>query len=125
MNTIGRRAMIRTSIGLAASPLARPYIANAQAKTAVVWQNQGFVRQEDEAFVKTVRDYEKASGNKIDLSVMPFMALGQKAVAALTTGEVPDLMFFDAPSYILPQNAWDDKLVDVSDVVEPYRSQMT
>jgi Bacterial extracellular solute-binding protein len=123
---MSRRSVFRTSIGLATSgALARPYIANAQAKTAVVWQNQGFVRQEDEAFVKTVRDYEKASGNKIDLSVMPFMALGQKAVSALTTGEVPDLMFFDAPSYILPQNAWDDKLVDVSDVVEPYKSQMT
>ena len=123
---MSRRSMVRISVGLAASgTLARPYIANAQAKTAVVWQNQGFVRQEDEAFVKTVRDYEKASGNKIDLSVMPFMALGQKAVSALTTGDVPDLMFFDAPSYILPQNAWDDKLVDVSDVVEPYRSQMT
>ena len=65
----------------------------------MVWQNQGFVRQEDEAFVKTVRDYEKASGNKIDLSVMPFMALGQKAISALTSGDVPDLMFFDAPSY--------------------------
>jgi multiple sugar transport system substrate-binding protein len=126
MNTMGRRSVIRTSIGLAAAgALAHPYIANAQAKTAVVWQNQGFVRQEDEAFLKTVRDYEKASGNKIDLSVMPFMALGQKAVSALTIGDVPDLMFFDAPAYILPQNAWDDKLVDVSDVVEPYKSQMS
>src|ERR1700751_5727597 len=99
MNPMRRRSVIRGSIGLAAAALARPYIASAQAKTAVVWQNQGFVRQEDEAFVKTVRDYEKASGNKIDLSVMPFMALGQKAVSVLTTGEVPDLMFFDAPSY--------------------------
>jgi multiple sugar transport system substrate-binding protein len=126
MNNMDRRSVIRTSIGLAAAgALARPYIANAQARTAVVWQNQGFVRQEDEAFLKTVRDYEKASGNKIDLSVMPFMALGQKAISALTSGSVPDLMFFDAPSYILPQNAWDDKLVDVSDVVEPYKSQMT
>jgi len=126
MNIIGRRSLLRTSVGLAAAgTLARPYIANAQAKTAIVWQNQGFVRQEDEAFLKTVRDYEKASGNKIDLSVMPFMALGQKAISALTSGNVPDLMFFDAPSYILPQNAWDDKLVDVSDVVEPYRAQMT
>ena len=29
---------------------------------------------------------------------MPFMALNQKAVSALTTGDVPDLIFFDAPS---------------------------
>ena len=120
MNNMSRRSVIRGSAGLAAATaLARPYIANAQAKTAMVWQNQGFVQQEDEAFRKTVADYEKASGNKIDLSVMPFMALNQKAVSALTSGDVPDLIFFDAPSAILPQNAWDDKLVDVSDVVEP------
>ena len=126
MNNMSRRSVMRGSIGLtAASALARPYVANAQAKTAIMWVGQGFVRQEDEAFKKTVADYEKASGNKIEYSIMPFMALGQKAVSALTSGDVPDLMFFDAPSYILPQNAWDDKLVDVSDVVEPYRSKMS
>ena len=26
-------------------------------------------------------------------------------------------LFMDAPANILPQNAWDDKIVDVSDVV--------
>jgi len=125
MTNIGRRPLFYGALGAAAGALARPYIANAQAKSAVVWQNQGFVRQEDEAFKKTVADYEKATGNKIELSVMPFMALNQKAVSALTSGDVPDLMFFDAPSAILPQNAWDDKLVDVSDVVEPHKSQLS
>lgn len=125
MVNISRRALVRGTLGAVTGTLARPYIANAEAKTAVVWQNQGFVKQEDEAFIATVRDYEKTSGNKIDLSVMPFMALGQKTISALTSGDVPDLLFYDAPSYILPQNAWDDKLVDVSDIVEPYRAQMT
>jgi multiple sugar transport system substrate-binding protein len=31
----------------------------------------------------------------------------------------------DAPSSILPQNAWDDNIVDVSDVVAPYESQLS
>ena len=44
----------------------------------------------------------------------------QKTVSALTSGDVPDLIFMDAPSSILPQNAYDDKIVDVSDVVAPY-----
>ena len=119
MNSMSRRLVIRGSLGLAATgPLARPYIANAAAATAIVWQVQGFVPEEDAAFRKTVADYEKASGNKIDLSVMPFMALNQKAISAITGGDVPDLIFHDAPATILPQNAWNDKLVDVSDVVE-------
>ena len=124
MNNMSRRSVIRGSLGLAATgALARPYIANAAAATATVWQVQGFVPEEDAAFRKTVADYEKASGNKIDLSVMPFQALNQKAISAMTSGEVPDLIFHDAPATILPQNAWNDKLVDVSDVVEDVQVQ--
>ena len=119
MNSMSRRSVIRGSLSLAATgALARPYIANAATATAIVWQVQGFVPEEDAAFRKTVADYEKASGNKIELSVMPFMALNQKAISAITGGDVPDLIFHDAPATILPQNAWNDKLVDVSDVVE-------
>ena len=44
----------------------------------------------------------------------------RKIISALTSGDVPDLIFADAPSNILPQNAWDDKIVDVTDVVAPY-----
>ena len=53
---------------------------------------------------------------------MPFMAMNQKTISALTSGDVPDLVFMDAPSTIIPQNAWDDKILDVSDVVKPYES---
>jgi multiple sugar transport system substrate-binding protein len=65
------------------------------------------------------------TGNKIDLSIMPFTALNQKAIAALHSGEVPDLIFHAAPETILPQNAWDDRLADVSDIVEPYKSRLS
>ena len=75
MKNMGRRSMLGTTLGLAAAgTLGRPYIANAQAKTATVWVNQGFIPQEDAATNKLINDYMKASGNKIDLSIMPFMA---------------------------------------------------
>jgi len=126
MQLMSRRSVIRESLGLAATGvLACPHIAEAAPTTATVWQVQGFVPEEDAAFRKTVADYELASGNKIDLSVMPFMALNQKAISALTSGEVPDLIFHDAPATILPQNAWDNRLVDVSDVVEVQRSNLS
>jgi multiple sugar transport system substrate-binding protein len=123
---MSRRLVINGSLGLAATGmLSRPYIANAAASTATVWQVQGFVPEEDAAFRATVADYEKASGNKIDLSIMPFTALNQKVISALTTGEVPDLVFHDAPATILPQNAWDNKLESVSDVVEAHQSELS
>jgi multiple sugar transport system substrate-binding protein len=126
MATMHRRSVIRASLGAAAvGALSRPWLARAAATTATVWQVQGFVPEEDAAFRKTAADYEAASGNKIDLSVMPFQALNQKAISALTSGTVPDLIFHDAPATILPQNAWNDKLVDVSDIVDVYKSQLS
>ena len=89
MGIMSRRSVLSGSIGMiAADTLPYPFVANAAGATAVVWAGQGFVQEEDAAFRKTVADYERASGNKIDLSIMPFTALNQKAISALTTGVV-------------------------------------
>ncbi len=123
---MSRRKVFAGSVSAAvAGVLSRPYIANAAASTATVWVDQGFVPAEDAAFRKTAADYEKASGNKLDYSIMPFMALNQKAISALTSGDVPDLIFHSAPATILPQFAWNDKLVDVSDVVATQKSKLS
>src|SRR5438094_218441 len=48
MSILTRRSILRSSAALAAAgTLARPYIANAQAKTAELWWPQGFVQEED------------------------------------------------------------------------------
>ncbi|MGA9868308.1 MAG: ABC transporter substrate-binding protein [Acetobacteraceae bacterium] len=126
MGDLSRRRFVGATLGAASSAvLARPHIANAAAKTATVWQTQGFIPQEDEAFKKLVADYESASGNKIDYSILPFLAQGQKTISALTSGDVPDLISYDAPETIVPQNAWDDKLLDVTDVIETQKSQLS
>ncbi len=126
MKFMRRRSAILGSIGLATTGiLSRPYIANAATGTAIVWRDQGFVPEEDDAFRATVAEYEKSSGNKIDLSIMPFIALNQKVISALTSGTVPDLIFHIAPSTILPQSAWNDKLLDVSDIVEAHKSELS
>jgi multiple sugar transport system substrate-binding protein len=126
MSNLSRRSVLRASAYVATTAaLARPYIANAQAKTATVWMNQGFVPQEDAAFKAVAANYMKASGNKLDYSIMPFMAQNQKTISALTSGDVPDLVFMDAPATILPQNAWDNKILDVGDVVSQYESQLS
>ena len=126
MDKYSRRSVLRGSLGLAAAAaLSKPYIANAAATTATAWVQQGFVPAEDNAFKQLAADYMKASGNTLDYSIMPFLAQNQKTVSALTTGDVPDLIFMDAPQSIIPQNAWDDKLVDVSDIVKPYEAQLS
>ena len=122
MSRMSRRGVLRGSFGaMAAGTLARPFIAKAVAKTATVWWTQGFIPEEDASFRQMVAEYEKASGNKIDHSLIPFAPLTQKIVAALTSGDVPDVISTDnAP--IVPQFAWNDKLVDLTEVVETQKA---
>ena len=101
-----RRSLLQGSAGLAvAGTLARPYIANAQAKTMTLWFAQGFVEDEDIALRKAVAEYEKASGNKVELSIMPFAPMRQKIVTAITSGVVPDVTQ-NNPGEILQLYAW-------------------
>ena len=123
MANLTRRSVLCSSLGLAtAGVLARPYIANAQAKTAEVWFAQGFAKEEDAAFKAMVAEYEKASGNKIDYSLIPFAPMRQKAISAIQSGVVPDIVEV-LDLWFAGLNVWDDKLVDVSDIVEPQKSQ--
>src|SRR5262245_41968277 len=124
MRKFDRRSLLRASAALAAAgTLARPYVANAAAKTAHVWWTQGFIAEEDAALKKMVADYEKASGNILDVSIIPFGPIVQKIVSALTSGDVPDLMENNnSANTIVPQNVWTDKFVDVTDVVETQKS---
>src|SRR5215470_16372863 len=122
---LSRRSVLRGSLALAAAhPFAGPHIARAAATTASMWFSQGFVQDEDLSLRKAVADYEKASGNKIELSITPFAPNRQKIIAALTSGVVPDIMGSD-PAEILHMYAWQDRWVDVSDVVETQRAQLS
>src|SRR6516225_5640143 len=125
MGNLSRRSVLRNSLALAAAgTLVRPYIANAAATTAEVWWPQGFVPEEDVAIKNVVADYEKASGNTIDLIITPFAPQRTKIVAAVQSGVVPDVLR-NNPDEIVALFAWDDKLVDVTDVVETQKEEYT
>jgi multiple sugar transport system substrate-binding protein len=122
MAYLSRRSFLCRSLALAAAgSFARPYIAKAAATTATMWWAQGFVQDEDVALKQVVADYEKASGNKIDLSIIPFAPERQKIISALTSGVVPDL-FNSNPAEIITQYGWKDQWVDVTDVVETQKA---
>jgi multiple sugar transport system substrate-binding protein len=125
MANLTRRSVLRSSLGIAAAgTLARPYIANAAATTAELWWAQGFVQEEDVAIKKIVADYGKAGGNAIELTIIPFAPLRQKIVSAVTSGVVPD-MFVNQPNEIVSFYAWDDKLLEVTDVIATQREEFT
>jgi multiple sugar transport system substrate-binding protein len=125
MDRLTRRSLLRSSAGLvAAGTVARPFIANAEATTATVWWVQGFAQQEDIGFKQMVADYEKASGNQIDYSIVPFAAQRQKEIAAVTSGVVPDIINV-GDYFFAVLSAWKDQLVDLTDVIETQKSHFT
>jgi multiple sugar transport system substrate-binding protein len=117
------RSVLRSSAAIASlSALGRPYIAKADAKTAVVWWTQGFAEEEDVSTKKVVADYMKASGNDIDLSIIPYAPERNKIISAITSGDVPDIVTANQ-SEIAALYAYQDKLTDVSDVVATQKAQ--
>src|SRR5947207_15616026 len=93
MASLTRRSILRSSAALVtAGTIARPHIANAAAKTAEVRWTQGFVPEEDTTIKKIAADYEKASGNELDLSMTTFAPQRQNIVAAMQTCVVPDVV---------------------------------
>jgi multiple sugar transport system substrate-binding protein len=108
----------------AAGAVLRPHMSRAAATTAEVWWPQGFIPEEDEASKKMAADYEKTSGNKIDLVITPFAPQRQKIVAAVTSGVVPDVIRSN-PDESIGLFAWDDKLLDVSDVVQTQKDKFS
>jgi multiple sugar transport system substrate-binding protein len=123
MAYLTRRSFLGSSLAFAAAgSIARPYIANAAATTATMWWSQGFVRDEDIALKQVIADYEKASGNKIELSIIPYAPLRQKVISALTSGVVPDV-FNCNPQTLIAQYGWKDGFVDVTDVVETQKDK--
>jgi len=121
MGNLTRRSVLRGAAGFAGGALLQPHIAAAAATTVETWWNQGFFPEEDAAFRAMVADYEKASGDKIDHTLIPNAPLRQKEISAITSGVVPDLMEV-ADLRFTPLNAWDDTLVDLGDLVEPRKS---
>ena len=60
MDRLTRRSILRASARLAAvGAIARPFVANAEAKAATVWWVQGFAEEEDIGFKQLVVKFKQ------------------------------------------------------------------
>jgi multiple sugar transport system substrate-binding protein len=88
-----------------------------------IWCDKAFTVEEDEALQQLVSNWEQQSGNKIKLSFYTNDELPQKTQRAIQAGNPPDIMFgYNAETELNPRLAWEGKLADVSDVIEPVKS---
>lgn len=87
-----------------------------------IWWEKGFNLEEDEALQTVVDDWQKLTGNRVNLSFYTSNELAEKARRAVRASNSPDLMMSHAADRTLyPGLAWQGKLVDVSDVIEPVK----
>ena len=94
----------------------------ASAADLNVWWNKSYYPEEDEQFDRTGASFEKESGLDGEYTYYTNEDLPKKVLAALTAGEPPDLAYaflFDLQH--TSRWAYEDQLVDVSDVVEPLK----
>lgn len=111
-------------IGCSNKEVTKSSIANSSEaqETLNVWWDKGFNPEEDEALRQLVRNWEKKTDKKINLLFYTTDSLGDKIRRSLKAGNPPDvIMSFKAersPNYRL---AWDNKLVDVSDIINPVK----
>ena len=89
-----------------------------------IWWDKGFNPQEDEALRQLVRNGENKTGKKINLVFYSTDSLGDKISRSMQAGNPPDvIMSFKAERSPNSRLAWDNKLVDVSDIVNSVKNK--
>src|SRR3982751_1418327 len=111
---------------LAAAMVAAGLISAGPAsaeETLTVWWVKGFYKAEDDALFAAIKKYEaKHKGVKVELSQYPIQDMIPKTVAALDSGNPPDVAYADVYDFqVTAKWAFDGKLEDISSVIDPLR----
>jgi multiple sugar transport system substrate-binding protein len=121
-------AIAMTFISIACSNMVQPYThvtTNSTPKVSElnIWWEQGFNIEEDEAIRTIVNNWQQQTGNRVKLSFFTNDELTAKAERAIAAGHPPDIMMNPkAEKMLYPRLAWEGKLEDVSDILEPIQN---
>ncbi len=90
-----------------------------------VWWVKGFYKSEDDALFAAIKKYEdKHKGVKIELSQYPIQDMIPKTVAALDSGNPPDVAYGDVYDFqVTSKWAYEGKLENITSVIDPIRGR--
>jgi multiple sugar transport system substrate-binding protein len=113
---------------LAAALVAAGLVSAGQAmaqEKLTVWWVKGFYKAEDDALFVAIKKFEeKHKGIKVELSQYPIQDMIPKTVAALDSGNPPDVAYADVYDFqVTAKWAYDGKLEDISSVIDPLRAK--
>ena len=89
----------------------------ARAADLVVWWDEGYYAEEDQALRDIIAPFEQESGKEIELVFHPMEELPDKTAAALEAGQPPDFAFGFWLTDYAPEWAHEGRLVDLSDTI--------
>jgi multiple sugar transport system substrate-binding protein len=108
-----RCAPVALAALLAIAPL------GARGADLVVWWEQGFYPQADEAVRETVATFEQDTGKQVELVQPAEDEIMKQAATALQAGTPPDFLFSARIENSAARWAYDDRLVDLQDLPDP------
>lgn len=116
--------MRRILAGAAALAIAFSAVPGFAQEKLTVWWVKGFYKSEDDALFAAIKKFEAKTGVKIDLSQYAVQDMIPKTVAALDSGSPPDIAYSDTYDVqVAGKWAFDGKLEDISDVIEPMKDR--
>ncbi|MGK7925273.1 MAG: ABC transporter substrate-binding protein [Spirulina sp.] len=96
--------------------------ASQQENTLTIWWTRSFYVQENEALKAVIAAWQNKTGKKVNLFFFPEDDILKNTENVLKAGNPPDIVFANRTDATLgPRWAWDGKLADVSEVVEPLK----
>jgi multiple sugar transport system substrate-binding protein len=89
----------------------------AQAADLVVWWDEGYYAEEDEAVREIIAAFEDKTGKQVELTFHPDTQFAGKLLPAVEAGRPPDLAFGTRIDAYYSKWAFTDRLLDLTDTV--------
>jgi len=88
-----------------------------------IWWSQGFLPEENEVVARLINQWEKESGKKAELRLIPLSSIDAETQKSLNDGNPPDVLYSaTAETNLIPSLAWKNQLADVSDLIKPIKN---
>ncbi|MEE3716813.1 ABC transporter substrate-binding protein [Tumidithrix elongata RA019] len=85
-----------------------------------IWWNEGYFPEETATIRKIVAAWEKQSGKRANLTIYSEKDLAREVKNAIERDNPPDILYsYSGDFSLMPRLAWQNKLADVSDVIQP------
>ena len=110
-----RARAVVLAVALVLAPL------GARAADLVVWWEQGYYEQEDAAIREIIAAFEQKTGKQVELVQYGQDEIMRRAEAAQQAGAPPDFLFSNVIEWWAARWAYDDRLVELEDVLGPVR----